>query len=86
MKTTRLTHGKGVTKRERRNNSRVSGSMREFVKRSFLRLSQNRVPLSMAVSLVSNPPWLWPITTMRCNAGALPVRVELVQDILQRLP
>jgi hypothetical protein len=32
--------------------------------------SQSFVPESIEISLVSRPPWLWPITTIRPSAGS----------------
>ena len=52
--------------------SRVSGVTLISSNGLSLMLSQNRVPLSIAVSLVRSPPWLCPITTMRWSAGSLP--------------
>ena len=39
------------------------------------------MPESMAVILVSSPPWLWPMTTICRSAGSLPVGIEPVHRL-----
>ena len=68
-----FTKGKGVTNMERRMSSLVSGLNSTSSNGFVNKLSQNFVPLLIAVSLVSRPPWLCPITTICRNAGSLPL-------------
>ncbi len=72
MKITRCTKGKGVTNMEWRMRSLVSGLSFSSSSGFLLMLSQNFVPLLIAVSLVRRPPWLCPITTIRRSAGSFP--------------
>ena len=80
-----FTKGKGVTNMERRMSSLVSGLNSTSSNGFVNKLSQNFVPLLIAVSLVSRPPWLCPITTICRNAGSLPlgsnVLTALVKDV-----
>ncbi len=64
MKITRLTNGKGRTKRARSRSSRVSGLTYMSARGRRLIVSQIRVPGSITVILASSPPWLCPITTI----------------------
>ena len=72
MKTTRFTYGWCSKNIERWISARVSGLTSILSKGTSERASQKRVPLSVTMSRVSSPPWLWPITTSWSSAGSRP--------------
>ena len=61
MKTTRSTNGSGLTKSVSSSRARDESEMRTSSNGILLMPSQKIVPESIAVILVSRPPWLWPI-------------------------
>ena len=72
--------------------ARVSGVTSILSKGTSVTASQNRVPLSVTMSRVNIPPWLWPITTSwsapdrarpdraPCGCAGAPARSSLAES------